>query len=47
MERLSHYSRDAELVDPYTVRMRLRAHADFLDIFAMAPIAPKYQPRSR
>ncbi len=42
MERLSHYSRDAELVDPYTVRMRLRAHADFLDIFAMAPIAPKH-----
>jgi len=41
-QRLNHYSRDAELVDPYTVRMRLRAHADFLDIFAMSVIAPRH-----
>ena len=41
-QRLNHYSRDAELVDPYTVRMRLRAHADFLDIFVMTVVAPKH-----
>jgi peptide/nickel transport system substrate-binding protein len=41
-QRLNHYSRDAVLVDPYTVRMRLRAHADFLDIFAMTVVAPKH-----
>lgn len=42
MERLNHYDRNAELLDPYTVRMRLRSHADFLDIFAMVAIAPKH-----
>lgn len=36
------YNADAELVDPYTVKMRLRAHADFMDIFVMLPIAPKH-----
>jgi peptide/nickel transport system substrate-binding protein len=41
-QRFNHYSRDAELVDPYTVRMRLRAHADFLDIFVMTVVAPKH-----
>jgi peptide/nickel transport system substrate-binding protein len=42
MQRLNHYSPVAELVDPYTVRMRLRPHADFLDVFAMTPIAPRH-----
>jgi peptide/nickel transport system substrate-binding protein len=42
LQRLTHYNRDAQLVDPYTVRMRLRAHADFLDVFAMTPIAPRH-----
>jgi peptide/nickel transport system substrate-binding protein len=42
MQRLNHYSRAAELVDPYTVRLRLRAHADFLDVFAMTAVAPKH-----
>lgn len=42
MQRLNHYSREAELVDTYTVRMRLRAHADFLDVFAMTPVAPQH-----
>jgi peptide/nickel transport system substrate-binding protein len=42
LQRLAHYSRQAELVDPYTIRMRLRPHTDFLDIFVMLPIAPKH-----
>jgi peptide/nickel transport system substrate-binding protein len=42
MQRLTHYSPDAQLVDPYTVKMRLRSHADFLDVFVMTAIAPKH-----
>jgi peptide/nickel transport system substrate-binding protein len=42
LQRLEHYSRKVELVDPYTVRMRLRPHADFLDIFVMTPVAPRH-----
>lgn len=41
-QRLNHYSREVELVDPFTVRMRLRAHADFLDVFGMTPVAPRH-----
>jgi peptide/nickel transport system substrate-binding protein len=36
------YDPQAELVDSHTLRMRLRAHADFLDIFVMTVIAPKH-----
>jgi peptide/nickel transport system substrate-binding protein len=42
LQRLTHYHPEAEQVDSHTVRMRLRAHADFLDIFAMTPIAPAH-----
>lgn len=42
LQKFEHYSRDAVLADPYTVKMRLRPHADFMDIFTMLPIAPKH-----
>jgi peptide/nickel transport system substrate-binding protein len=42
LQRLEHYSRDVEVVDDYTLRMRLRPHTDFLDIFVMLPIAPEH-----
>jgi peptide/nickel transport system substrate-binding protein len=41
-QRLNHYYPRAQKVDDHTVRMRLRAHADFLDIFGMAAIAPAH-----
>jgi peptide/nickel transport system substrate-binding protein len=36
------YSRHAELTDPYTFRVRLRPHADFLDIWVQTAIMPKH-----
>ena len=42
LQKFEHYSRDAVLEDPYTLKMRLRPHADFMDIFTMLPIAPKH-----
>ena len=36
------YSRNAELVDPYTFRVRLRPHADFLDMWAQTAIMPRH-----
>jgi len=42
MQRLAHYSRHAEKVDDYTLRMRFRPHADFLDVFAMMPVVPRH-----
>jgi peptide/nickel transport system substrate-binding protein len=42
LQRLARYRPTAELVDDYTVRMRLQPHADFLDIFVMTPIAPAH-----
>jgi peptide/nickel transport system substrate-binding protein len=42
MQRLHHYSPHAEVVDDYTVRLRLAPHADFLDIFSMTPPAPRH-----
>jgi peptide/nickel transport system substrate-binding protein len=42
MQRLARYSREVELVDSHTVRMKLQPHADFLDIFAMVPVVPKH-----
>jgi peptide/nickel transport system substrate-binding protein len=36
------YSRHAELVDANTFRVRLRPHADFLDIWVQTPIMPKH-----
>jgi len=42
LQRLARYNPSAELVDDYTVRMRLQPHADFLDIFVMTPIAPEH-----
>jgi len=42
MQRLTHYSRDAKLIDPLTFSVRFRAHAEFLDVFAMTAIAPAH-----
>ncbi len=42
MQRLTHFSPHAELVDSHTVKMRLRTHSEFLDIFAMLAIAPRH-----
>lgn len=42
LQKFEHYSREVVLEDPYTVKMRLRPHADFTDIFTMLPIAPKH-----
>ena len=42
LQKFAHYDRNATLVDPYTVKMRLRPHADFMDIFTMLPIAPAH-----
>jgi peptide/nickel transport system substrate-binding protein len=36
------YSRHADLVDQNTFRVRLRPHADFLDIWVQTPILPKH-----
>jgi peptide/nickel transport system substrate-binding protein len=42
LQAFEHYDREAVLVDPYTVRMRLQAHAEFMDIFTMVAIAPRH-----
>jgi peptide/nickel transport system substrate-binding protein len=42
LQRLTHFHPEAELVDAHTVRMRFRAHAEFLDIFAMTPVVPRH-----
>jgi peptide/nickel transport system substrate-binding protein len=42
LQRFSQFNPEAELLDSHTVRMRFRAHADFLDIFAMTAITPKH-----
>jgi peptide/nickel transport system substrate-binding protein len=36
------YARTGELVDPYTVKFRLKPHSDFLDIWYMTPVMPKH-----
>jgi peptide/nickel transport system substrate-binding protein len=36
------YSPRVVLVDPYTVRFRMRPHAEFLDIWYQTPIMPKH-----
>jgi len=36
------YSPRAELVDDYTIRMRLEPHSDYLDIWYFTPIMPKH-----
>lgn len=36
------YSRRAEVVDPYTIRFRLRRHADFLDIWYQTSVMPAH-----
>jgi peptide/nickel transport system substrate-binding protein len=36
------YSREAELIDPYTVRFRLRPHSDFMDMWYQTPIVPRH-----
>jgi peptide/nickel transport system substrate-binding protein len=36
------YARQAELVDAYTFRVRLRPHSDFLDIWVQTPIMPRH-----
>jgi peptide/nickel transport system substrate-binding protein len=36
------YSRRAELVDPHTFKVRLRPHAEFLDIWAQTAIMPEH-----
>jgi peptide/nickel transport system substrate-binding protein len=42
MSNFDMYSRDAQLVDPHTFRVRLRPHAEFLDIWAQTAIMPKH-----
>jgi peptide/nickel transport system substrate-binding protein len=42
MSNFDMYSRNAELVDPYTFRVRLRPHAEFLDIWAQTSIMPRH-----
>jgi peptide/nickel transport system substrate-binding protein len=42
LQKFEHYDRNAVLADPYTVKMRLRPHADFMDIFTMLAIAPSH-----
>jgi peptide/nickel transport system substrate-binding protein len=41
-QRLIHYSPRAEIVDSFTVRMRFRPHAEFLDIWYQTPIMPHH-----
>lgn len=36
------YSRDPEVVDPYTIRFRLRPHSDFLDMWYQTSVMPKH-----
>ena len=36
------YSRRAELVDPFTFKVRLKPHADFLDMWAQTAIMPEH-----
>lgn len=36
------YSPDAELIDPYTIRFRLRPHSDYLDIWYQTSIMPEH-----
>lgn len=36
------YSPDAEIIDPYTIRFRLRPHSDFLDIWYQTPPMPEH-----
>ena len=38
----SFYSPNAELIDPYTVRFRLRPHAEFMDIWTQTAIMPEH-----
>ena len=38
----SFYSPEAELVDPYTIKFRLKPHSDFLDIWYQTPIMPEH-----
>jgi peptide/nickel transport system substrate-binding protein len=42
LQRMAHYAPRAEVVDSYTVRMRLRQHAEFLDIWYQTPIMPQH-----
>jgi peptide/nickel transport system substrate-binding protein len=41
-ERMARYARNAQLVDDYTVTMRLSPHAEFLDIWYFTPIMPRH-----
>jgi peptide/nickel transport system substrate-binding protein len=41
-QRIVRYSPHAEVVDPYTVRMRLQPHADFMDIWYQTVIMPRH-----
>jgi peptide/nickel transport system substrate-binding protein len=41
-ERMARYSRNAQLVDDYTVRMRLSPHSEYLDIWYFTPIMPRH-----
>jgi len=41
-ERMARYARNAELIDDYTVRMRLSPHSDFLDIWYFTAIMPRH-----
>lgn len=36
------YSRQVELIDPYTIRFRLRPHSDFLDMWYQTAIMPRH-----
>lgn len=38
----AEYSHDAELIDPYTIRFRLRPHSDFLDMWYQTPAMPEH-----
>lgn len=38
----AEYSRSVQLVDPYTIRFRLRPHSDFLDIWYQTAIMPEH-----
>jgi peptide/nickel transport system substrate-binding protein len=42
MSNFALYASSAELLDPYTFRVRLRPHAEFLDIWAQTAIMPKH-----
>lgn len=42
LQAFERFDPKAVLVDPYTVKMRVRPHSDFMDIFVMLPIAPKH-----